>query len=80
MEFIPAGSGEIGTVMVKLFPAQPAALVGVTLYTAFNDPPVRLVNVSVIKPVPLPAPPVNPGAYEAVHTKVLPVGIFIISF
>src|SRR5690349_18364100 len=60
-----------GMVMVKAVPVQPFRLVGVTVYTAFNTPPVLLIRVSATRPLPLPAPPVKPGAYVAVQVKVL---------
>src|SRR5687768_1398639 len=68
--FAPTGSGLTGTVIVKLFPTHPFAPVGVTVNTAFNVPPVRLVSVPLIFPTPFAAPPVNPASYTAVHAKV----------
>ena len=76
VEFAPTGCGLIGTVTVKLDPAQNGAAVevGVTVYTTLSAPPVKFTSVSASSPVPAPAPPVRlpePPSYTAVQAKVL---------
>jgi hypothetical protein len=69
--FTPTGSASTGTMIVKEGPVHPA-LVGVTVYTAFNTPPVKLRNVSVITPVPAPGvTTVNPAGKLRTHANVL---------
>jgi hypothetical protein len=71
--FTPTGSAFTGTVIVNEGPVHPA-LVGVTVYTAFNTPPVKFRNVSVMTPDPVPPPPttcVNPVGKLRTHANVL---------
>jgi hypothetical protein len=59
VELLPAGADLMGTVMVKVAPAQPPET-GVTVNTALRVLPYVLITVPDMFPLPLAAPPDSP--------------------
>ena len=79
--FVPTGPSSIVTVTVKGSPTQPAAEVGVTVYTTTSGVVLLLVKVSVIVLVVegVSVSPVTLGLSVATQEKVFPVPLVIAS-